>query len=513
MLSIGRGFNSATNQVKPSSVFSSSIKAETRADNRLSYYSSVYRTSDDYKKNFSNSFKLDVPTPVPNTANLNLALNVAHDIQQSNTSLVYVMRIVLIGKREDLVEVSSVLSDPKTQSELKGDQKSLANFYDKYGDSYVTSISYGKEIAITIEFKNSNVETTKKINTILNLGLRDIQMEDIAALSKIVKDNNLQSRVNIKSTGFKNYQLPPILPKTVADLTDWLKLLQNKFKGYVASDFTEQLEYEVTPYIAILSGAELDVAELSMKTLLLSQYLSRIQKCRLAIAGYFEYYEYLGNSDQILTYLQLYKQKLDFIESILRINNNFNDLRVVAAIKSLREIIKNLNRLSSTRISYKLVNKITAADFGSNITDFNFNTKRHISNPFKIDVDPDLVINRFAFKVTNPENKLDGTLGLYYSTSSKVPYDARSQPIASNISIGNSTANVPEDLFAKGIQNMFFGYHYYGSVSRGFNIKKPLQIETIINYKIPEQIYIDDTEYLATEVRSLKKLTSKPELA
>jgi|JI9StandDraft_2_1071091.scaffolds.fasta_scaffold02051_8 hypothetical protein len=506
-LNIGRGFNSATNQVKPSSVFGSSINPKSQNVNKLYYYSSVYKSSDEYKKKLSGSFKAGMPIPVPNSANLDYALNFANGTQRGSNSLIYVIRIVDIGRKEDFDALSPVLSDPHVQNELKNGPGALAKFYDKYGDSYVTSIYYGKEVAITIEFQNSNQESANKINSALNFGMSNvIKLENIVELEKIIKQNNIRSKINVQSTGFRNSQLPPVLPSSISDLATWLTALQNKLNLFKPEDFTDQLEYETTSYNSILAGAELDVTELSMKALLFSQYFSRIKKCRSAIEEYFNYYEYLGNNEQVLTNLQLYAEKLNFIESILLVNSNLSDVKVANAIKGLRTIIFDLNKLNDQNIAYKVVDKITSTDFGDNITDFNMFTKRYVSPSFKIDVDPKLLPKRFTFKVSNQENKLDGTLGLYYSDYSQVPYDSRSQPVASNIKIGNSTADLPEDLYSRGFKNTFFGYHYEGSTKNGFNIKKPLEIETSINYKIPGDIYIDDTDDIENENNVINKL-------
>lgn len=501
---IGYGFNSATNQVKPSGIFSSSAKTE-QEDNiggKLSYFSSVYKSSDDYKRNLSNSFSASAPIPVADSA-LELTLKGASDTKKNKASLIYVMRIVKIGRKENFVVVSPVLSDPNVQAELNKNKNELANIYNKFGDSYISSISYGKEVVIAIEFQNTDIETTKKIDSMLNLSMSNIiNLQDIIALERVIKTNKISSQINVQVTGFKKNQLPPSLPNNIGELADWLKIIQNAFDNLSPADFTDALEYEVTPYSAILAGADVNVTQLSMKAFLIGQYLSSIQKCKKAIDVYLRYYEHLGDSAQILTNLQLYKQELISTENILNVNSNLADPLVTRKVKRLPNIIAELNKLNDQ--ASKIVNNITSKNFGKDVIDFDIHNRRHISNPFQIYLDPALEINSFAFKVTNPENKLNGTLGLYYSTDKNIPFNASSQPIANNISIGNSTASVPDNLAARGFNNMFFGFHYDGYRSGGFDINKPLQIETSVKYKMPEEIYLEDLGDIEETIEVLK---------
>ncbi len=497
ILTVGKGFNSATNQVKPSSVFAS-VVPKIRSVSKLRYYSSVYKSAEHYKQNMSNAFKVGMPIPVPNNVNLDFALSVASNAKKENNSLIYIMHIVDIGKKEEFDEVPPVLSDIKIQNEIKNSPGALKKFYEKYGDSYISSIYYGKEIAITIEFQNCNTESAKKINSLLNLGVNNvIKLENIAAVEKITKENNIQNKINIQATGFKSYQLPPVLPNSISDLTSWLSALHSKFSGFKSYDFTEALEYEITQYNAILVDADLDTTKLSMKTLQISQYFSRIQQCRTAIDEYFQYYEFLGDSEQILAKLHLYKGKLNLIEGILHVNNNLDDIKVINAVKDLRTIISELNKLNEKRKYSVVVNKITPNDF---IRDTDI-YRRYISKPFQINFDPKLVPKRFAIKVSNPPNKRYGTLGLYYSYNSKVPYNSyftrvRSLPVASNIALGTSAVLVPEDLLLRGLNNLFFAYHYEDHTRSGIGHKEPveLEIETAVSYKMPEEIYISESD-------------------
>ncbi len=492
MLKIGNGFNSATKQIMPSSIFGSSIKADINPDigGQLRYFSSVFHSVDDYKKNFSNSFKIDAPIPVADSA-FGLGLNVARDVKRNNDNLVYVLRIVKIEKKENFQEISPVLADPKVQTELTNNQNTLANIYNNYGDSYISSISYGKEAVVTIEFQNTDIETTQKIDALLNLNFTDkIKLENITALEKIIRNNKTNYNIDIKTKGFKESHLPPVLPRKISDLEEWLKILQKKFDDPNASNFSDQLEYEATPYSYILAGSTVNVTELSMKAFIIGQYLSSIEKCKAAIERYKKYYAFLGNSDQILTNLELFNQALTSIDMLLRINSNLSEPLVSNAIKRLRGIVTILNELNDKYS--KVVSTITEKNFGGDVIDIEIHNQRHISNNFQIDLDSGLEIDRFSFKVTNPKNRLDGTLGLYYSLDKDIPFNSRSQPIANNISYGNSTAAIPHDLSARGLKNMFFGFHYDGFKRSGFDIKNPVQIETTVNYKMPEEIYLDD---------------------
>lgn len=239
-----------------------------------------------------------------------------------------------------------------------------------------------------------------------------------------------------------------------------------------------------------------------MEAFRIGKYLSSIEKCKTAIDVYEKYYKFLGNSGKILTHLQLYRQDLISTDALLRVNINLSDPRVSAAVKRLNNIIISLNELNDNYS--KVVNTITERSFGKNKSHFNRRNQRHISNSFQIYLDPELEIDRFSFKVSNLENGLNGTLGLYYSLDKNVPFGSKSQPIVNNISYGNSTAAVPHDLFGLDHNKIFFGFHYDGFKDSGFDINNPIKIETSVNYKMPEEIYLDD---LGNEEINVVKLT------
>lgn len=454
MSKLGNGFDSALRKEKPLSIFSSSASSRKEPYIKFDFSSFVYHNTEDYIRQLSANSTFSSLFTAGGAASLNAAMEFSNDLSRNQDDLIYVINILGVRQSDTVT-----LNEEKFEQDLKlQNARVLLNenpneFWEKYGDSYISQVLYGRSVVIVIKFKKAVAEEIKKREIKL-----DAKIENVATLKEAVKflkglsKNDLKCEIYIQSKGFTPEQLPPSEPIDFSELADWLNEFEENFSKINPSEVNMPVGFEYESYGSIFpteAKPMLEYAELR------GRYMLALSRSQQAVDYYINYYKWLGNYHKANEF-HLIKDELFIIKQTLERYSKTSDPAVIDALEKLREINKGLK---ATKLEGKLINKFNSSELSGNITDGDIRTIQRVSPSFQLPELPPGDNASFTFKINNSK-PIKGDLSFHYSLHKNVPPNSGSHRIASEI-LPNTIKQVEVPQIVKEKQDdLYFAYQY-----------------------------------------------------
>lgn len=453
MADIGNGFDSATHKEKPLSIFGNSLKTQKEPYIKFDFTSFIYRNTADYLRKLAASSSLSAIAS--QSVSLTAALEFSNDLRRNQDDLIYVIHICGVRqKASTTINEAGFDNDPQIKQARKLLTERPMDFWNKYGDSYISSVYYGKEVAIVINFKKSSAEDIQKRDIKLETKFADIgNLKQAVEFLKSLSKNDLKCEIFIQAKGFDPEQLPPSDPDNFAELAEWLSSFEKTFSKIDPEHVTTPIGYDAESYTVIFPREAMPVvAHGELK----GKYMQAIQRCNQVADFYIAYYNWLGDYNTANDF-GLKKEALARIKATLEKRSTSVDPSVVQASTTLSQIIMSLNE---AKIDSKLVNSFLGEELSSNVTDNDIKTRQQVSKSFQIAELPPGDGANFTFKINNSA-PLKGKLSFFYSLDKKVGYNSGSHRIASEITPKTiNRADLPASIDKDKIQDIYFAYHY-----------------------------------------------------
>lgn len=490
MTTLGNGYDSVQKKEKPLGIYGASLSTEVTQTNSFNFSSSIFRSSEDYKRKSSSELSLDLP--VAESINLKAALDFSSELSRDQDSVIYVINVQGIRRIERArIDQEKFAIDAKFTAAKAELHDGPYDFFSKYGDAYISEVSYGKEIAVIIKFKKKSYEKLQRLGINVDANLAGVgNLNQAVEFLKELNNNQLECEIFTQTKGFAPEQLPPINTSNFADLADWLKRFEITFNTIPSEGFTVPVAYKVESYSSIIPA---ETVALMDNVAIKARYVFAIQRCKQAIEFYKKYFAWV-NDDTNVNYIQELDDKLEGIKSTLNNKQNFNTEQAISAIEALKKLINDLNAIN---IAPKLIDSFKNSQLSRNIYDGNAGTKRQISPPFQIPLSPEQSSDYVTFEVKS-DAPLKGDLSLCYSLDKRVGYNDGTHSLARHINVGMPTQTaVPPELDKK-TDALLFAFHYdsqKGGFGEAFNCcgYRPEQftVNTYMGCRKPATIRMD----------------------
>lgn len=451
MPTIGLGFDSATRKELELTIFSNSLTTVTKKIDQFKFSSTEYLSSEQYKREFSTSLGLDVN--IAPSLCFKTALDISNDLITNQDSEVYILHALDIRKKESaklneqLFAIDDMLKSAKLDLEINPD-----DFCQKYGDSYVSDILYGKEIFIIISHKKNLTKRTSGLG--LNLEVPILNTVDINQAVKFLKDlelKNLECKIFIESVGFELSELPP---REIKALAEWLQNIKINFGLDHDQPSNTDVGFEVQSYAKVLPQSIVISENIISRT----SYFFIYNRCKQALDFYIRFYDnWIGDSEKADEY-RVMQDKLESIRQYFHLS--LDSIRALTAYKEFGNIINKIND-TRLKIDARKVNEVSSEDFKQSISGSLSCSNQRISRPFRMPALPsDVVLNYFYFVIKSPAI-LQGRLSFEYSSDKAVGYNDATHRITDNLNIDSSSSGikVPADL-KDGIASKYLAFHY-----------------------------------------------------
>ncbi len=453
MAEIGNGFDSATHKEKPLSIFSNSLKTQKEPYIKFDFSSFIYRNTADYLRKLAASSALSAGAS--QSMSLTAALEFSSDLRRNQDDLIYVIHICGIRQKESSsINEAAFETDPQIAQARNLLKERPMDFWNKYGDSYISSIYYGKEVAIVINFKKDSAANIQKQAINLEAKFADIgNLKQAVDFLKSLSKNDLKCEIFIQAKGFDPDQLPPSDPSSFGELSKWLSDFEKNFSQINPNQINTPIGFDAEAYTVIFPREAMPVvAHGELK----GKYMQAIHRCNQVADFYIAYYNWLGDYNSANDF-SLKKEALGRIKATIEKRSTSLDPSVVQASNALAQIIVSLNE---AKIDPKLVNSFLGVELSGNISDGDIKTRQQISKSFQIAELPPGDGANFTFKINNSA-PLKGKLSFFYSLDKKVGYNSGSHRIASEISPNTvNKAELPSSIDKNKIQDIYFAYHY-----------------------------------------------------
>lgn len=457
MLKIGNGFDSAYKKRKSYKMFKESLTVAQDNASSFKFNSYVFTNNEDYRRKFSSSMSFGVN--VASSPGVNFMVNFSDELTKDRDTVIYIIHALGI-KRTEIAELNVDMfeGDERLKKAIKDLEKNPIHFLSKYGDSYVSSIFYGKEIALIIKYdknvfkKNSSLGVKGEVVSIpaINAGSIDATMKFFSSLG----GKNAACKIYFHTVGIDQTQLPKN-NTSIEDWFVWLKDFEQNFNRTPDEKFESNVGYELESYSSIFPKETIVIMpHVVCRAIYLFSYI----QTAAAIDFYIRYYEkWLGEPSKAKEFHDM-KQQLEGIRAYLGQNVNVDQDNKILQFKQLIEKLNNitpepkqLNVIHSSGFVSSMQGKLTCQD-------------QRVSRP-SFGVPSDLPAELFAFSfevVTESKKEIKGCLSFEYSKECQVSFDKTTYNFVGNLNVDSKSENlikVPTDL-KKYIQNSYLAFHY-----------------------------------------------------